>query len=331
MASITDDVLFDDPSTPQAQALDWLTNEDTLYVCPDDPSCQPVQRYALAAFYFGTDGDSWTQCNAPTDFNDPAAITAANDNCARVVTPFQVPNERIGDTSSDAWLTSSNECEWGGIACWGSDTPNLEFCIDQLDFENDGLGGTLVDELGALDSLRFIILEQGQTGGTIPSTYGDLDRLLILDLDFNNVQGPLPDELYNLSSLQQLDLNDNDLTGTISTKIGQLSLLTFFQVDHNPISGTIPSQMGELEQLSKYHRHVLFVKNALHFAHTLFLPLHVIIGIAFLSSTDLTGAMPDEVCANRNTTNPPGNLGVLVSDCAGNTPKVDCSCCSSCA
>lgn len=331
MASITDDVLFDDPSTPQAQALDWLTNEDTLYVCPDDPSCQPVQRYALAAFYFGTDGDSWTQCNAPTDFNDPAAITAANDNCARVVTPFQVPNERIGDTSSDAWLTSSNECEWGGIACWGSDTPNLEFCIDQLDFENDGLGGTLVDELGALDSLRFIILEQGQTGGTIPSTYGDLDRLLILDLDFNNVQGPLPDELYNLSSLQQLDLNDNDLTGTISTKIGQLSLLTFFQVDHNPISGTIPSQMGELEQLSKYHRHVLFVKNALHFAHTLFLPLHVILGIAFLSSTDLTGAMPDEVCANRNTTNPPGNLGVLVSDCAGNIPKVDCSCCSSCA
>jgi len=302
-AAFSNDVLFDDPSTPQAQALDWITNEDTLTVCPGDNSCHPLQRYVLAVFYFATNGGAWDQCNAPSDFNDPAAIEEANNNCDRVVTPFAVPNQRVGDTSSDAWLSPSNECEWGGVACWGADTPNLNLCIDQLDFENDGLAGSLVNELGALDSLRFLILEQGDLTGSIPTTYGLLERLLILDLDFNNVEGQLPNEIYGLTSLQQLDLNDNLLTGTISSLIGQLSLLTFFQIDHNQITGVIPTEMGELEQLR----------------------------IAFLSDTDLFGTMPAEVCANRNNTNPPGNLGVLVSDCAGNPPPVECTCCTSCA
>jgi hypothetical protein len=250
-AAFSNDAFFDDPTTPQAQALDWITNEDTLTVCPSDNSCHPLQRYVLAVFYFATNGGAWDQCNAPSDFNDAAAIEEANNNCDRVVTPFAVPNQRVGDSSSDAWLSPSNECEWGGVACWGADTPNLNLCVDQLDFENDGLAGTLVDELGALDSLRFLILEQGDLTGSIPTTYGLLERLLILDLDFNNMAGQLPDEIYGLSSLQQLDLNDNFFTGTISPLIGQLSLLTFFQIDHNEITGVIPTEMGELEQLSK--------------------------------------------------------------------------------
>ena len=185
------------------------------------------------------------------DFESPIAIAAANNECDRVVTPFAVPNERVGDTSSDAWMLPSNECEWGGVACWGSDTPLLERCIDQLDFENDGIIGTLPNEMGALDSMCFLILEQGGLFGTFPTTFGFLECLLILDLDFNSVEGPLPDELYNLSSLEQLDLNDNEFAGTISSRIGDLSLLTFFQIDHNFFTGTIPVEMGLLEQLSK--------------------------------------------------------------------------------
>lgn len=54
-------------------------------------------------------------------------------------------------------------------------------------------------------------------------------------------------------------------------------------------------------------------------------------GITFLSDNDLTGVMPEEVCALRNNSATPGDLGVLVTDCAGNPPKVNCPCCSSCA
>jgi hypothetical protein len=178
-----------------------------------------VQRYVLAVFYFGTNGDEWAQCSAPEDVTDPASVSASNDACNRVVTSFGVENDRVGSMSSDAWLGPVNECMWGGLACWGVDTPNLNMCLDQLDFENDGLSGVLVPELSVLSSLRFLILEQGSIAGTIPPEYGVLVRLLIMDLDFNEIAGTLPDTIYGLSVLQQLDLNDNQLTGTLSTTI----------------------------------------------------------------------------------------------------------------
>mmetsp|Transcript_37952 Transcript_37952/g.70151 ORF Transcript_37952/g.70151 Transcript_37952/m.70151 type:complete len:485 (+) Transcript_37952:123-1577(+) len=301
LSTISDPDLFDDPSSPQAQALEWITNEDTIepIMCPNQSgegctlngAVNPiVQRYVLAVFYYGTEGESWTNCSE-------------EGVCDRVVTPFGVSNDRVGDTSTENWLSPMNECEWGGIACYGADTPNLNLCIDQLDFEDDGLGGELVSELSVLNTLRFLILEQGTISGPIPTEFGDLNRLLILDMDFNQITGVIPDEIYGLNSLQQLDLNDNEITGSISSNIGDLQFLTFFQVDHNQLSDTIPSEMGDLSNLR----------------------------IAFLSDNDLTGEMPSEVCALRNNTSPPGVLGVLVTDCSGNPPEVDCPCCSSCA
>ena len=372
LSTVSDPALFDDPATPQAQALNWITNEDTIepVLCPNEigegctrgGSVNPlVQRYALAVFYYGTDGDDWEQCSAPDDFSDPASIAVADAACERVVTPFGVANERVGDTSTDAWLGPVNECFWGGVACWGSDTPNLNLCIDQLDFgecrlctccvrfaircahttllssppsaENDGLSGSLVEEVSVLDTLRFLILEQGTISGPIPASFGDLERLLILDMDFNDLSGSIPDEIYGLRSLQQLDLNDNEITGSISPSIGDLEFLTFFQIDHNLLSGTIPTEMGELDNLSKSlsyllgnHAHILCTNHL-----TRIFPFYATTGIAFLSVNDLTGTMPEEVCALRNNTSPPGVLGVLVTDCAGDPPEVECPCCSSCA
>jgi len=103
--------------------------------CSRGGSINPmIQRYVLAVFYFATEGGDWDQCSAPNDLDNPASIAAANNACDRVVTPFGVANDRVGDTSTDAWLGPVNECEWGGVACWGMDTPNLNLCIDQLDF-----------------------------------------------------------------------------------------------------------------------------------------------------------------------------------------------------
>ncbi len=145
MSIYSDPDLFDDPTTPQAQALDWISNEDAIFpvLCPnqDGIGCKlngqmnpMVQRYILAVFYFAMNGNDWSQCSAPDDFESDASVEAANLECERVVTPFGVTNDRVGAESSDAWLTPVNECEWGGVACWGADTPNLNLCLDQLDF-----------------------------------------------------------------------------------------------------------------------------------------------------------------------------------------------------
>jgi len=315
LSSISDPDLFEDPSTPQAQALDWITNDDPIepILCPNQfvSGCTQggnvnpiVQRYVLAAFYFATQGtEGWKQCTAPADFDDEDAIATANEACDRVVYPYVVGNDRLGDTSTDAWLGLSNECEWGGVACWGADTPNLNLCIDQLDFEDVGLSGELITEISVLNSLRFLILEQGTISGPIPAQYGELNRLLILDMDFNNISGDIPEEIYGLDSLEVLDLNYNDITGSISSSIGDLELLIFLQIDHNSLSGAIPSEIGLLKNLR----------------------------FAFLSDNDLTGVMPTEVCELRNNTSPPSLLSVLETDCAGNPPEVTCPCCSSCS
>mmetsp|Transcript_17969 Transcript_17969/g.36120 ORF Transcript_17969/g.36120 Transcript_17969/m.36120 type:complete len:499 (+) Transcript_17969:130-1626(+) len=301
--TVTDAATLDDPSSAQAQALDWIINEDFVdSPCPEDGPCETVQRYIMAAFYFAADGGNWDQCNAANDLSSPESVAIADSQCNRVVTPFPVNNPRIGDTSTASWLSPVDECEWGGLACWGTDDTRRG-CMDQIDFENDGLAGTLISEINNLDQLRFYILEQGNTTGTIPTEYGLFERLLILDMDFNDLTGELPEELFNIGTLQQLDLNDNILTGTLSTAIGQLDSLTFLQIDHNEIEGTIPTEVGLLSLLR----------------------------IGFFNDNDLTGTMPLEVCALRNNTDPPGFLGTLVVDCnPPENPEVECSCCSSC-
>ena len=145
METVSDPATFADQESPQSQALNWITNEDTItpIMCPNQEnigcsrggSINPmIQRYVLAVFYFATEGGDWAQCNAPNNLDDPASVTAADAQCDRVVTPFGVNNDRVGDTSTDAWLGPVNECEWGGVACWGIDTPSLNMCVDQLDF-----------------------------------------------------------------------------------------------------------------------------------------------------------------------------------------------------
>ena len=250
--SVTPVSVLDDPFSSQSLALKWIIEDDVpeTPVCPNVDDCKALERYVMASFYFAAGGGKWDQCNAPNQFT-PAAIARANAACDRVVTPFPVNNPRIGADSTDAWLTPSDTCEWGGLACWGT-TDSRNGCMDQLDFENDGLAGTLISEMSNLDDLRFFILEQGNTTGTLPTEYGLFDRLLIFDMDFNDLTGEIPEELFDLNQLQQLDLNDNNLEGTLSTTIGQLNTLTFVQLDHNFLSGTIPTEMGELNALSKY-------------------------------------------------------------------------------
>jgi len=127
MSTVSDDNLFDVASTPQAQALNWITNEDTIspILCPNQEnigcsrngSINPmIQRYVLAVFYFATEGDDWDQCSAPNNLGSASSIATADANCNRAVTPFGVANDRVGDTSTDAWLGPVNECEWGGLA-----------------------------------------------------------------------------------------------------------------------------------------------------------------------------------------------------------------------
>jgi hypothetical protein len=103
--------------SPQNLAANWLINEDMAFLCPQDPTLS--QRYSMAVFYYSTDGDGWFECNAPSDFSSEEAIAEANADCDIVA---------AGSDGSDAWLTPSSECDWGGASCSGAGF------IERLDF-----------------------------------------------------------------------------------------------------------------------------------------------------------------------------------------------------
>eukprot|EP00934_Nitzschia_sp_Nitz4_P006530 Nitzschia sp. Nitz4//scaffold324_size20210//12723//19246//NITZ4_008699-RA/size20210-processed-gene-0.1-mRNA-1//1//CDS//3329547889//6520//frame0 len=61
--------LFDDPTTPQAQALTWMSEEDLFSAQPESlSSLVLLERYALAVIYFSTSGSNWS---SGTYFLDP--------------------------------------------------------------------------------------------------------------------------------------------------------------------------------------------------------------------------------------------------------------------
>ncbi|KAL7541880.1 hypothetical protein ACHAWF_007040 [Thalassiosira exigua] len=281
---------FDVVNSPQRKALDWIVDDDGRKVCPDDGGL--VQRYALSVFYYSTKGDFWKQCSAPSQFA-PAQIAAANAACT--LTTANATAIFPGDVrGSNAWLTPSSECEWGGISCYGPATPKA-YKVNVVEFENNDLGGALPAELSRLKDLRFLALERGGLAGPIPASYGDLKSLLLMDFDFNELTGQLPSALWKLTGLRQLDLNDNEFTGTLSSDIGKLKQLRFFQIDNNNIEGEIPKALGDIPNLS-------------------------LIG---LSGNDFTGAMPSQVCDLR-----PSPLQTLVVDCG-----LECQipeCCTAC-
>lgn len=238
----------DTPGSPQQLALDWMVNTDPLQVCPQDRNL--IQRYVMAVFYFSTRGDRWTECSSPplrTDFDTTEALAA--EAAANAACNLQVAGV---NASSDAWLTGGNECEWGGVGC------NEDNFITRIEFEQNGIAGTLPFELTRLQTLQNLILEEGILTGTIPSKLGEIRSLEQLDLNFNLLQGPIPDELYNLSNLRVMDLNDNELTGTISSSISDLTRLSFFQIENNGFTGTVPTEMGQLTTLGTQCSCVLY-------------------------------------------------------------------------
>lgn len=132
--TVTDEATLNNQFSSQSLALTWLIEEDAIEppICPNVDNCKARERYLMASFYFASGGGKWDQCNAPFEYT-PAAIRDANAACNRVVTPFPVNNPRIGATSTNAWLTPVDTCEWGGLACWGTDDERSG-CMDQIDF-----------------------------------------------------------------------------------------------------------------------------------------------------------------------------------------------------
>jgi Leucine-rich repeat (LRR) protein len=167
-----------------------------------------------------------------------------------------------------------NSIQWGFMT-------NLE----ELDFSDNSLSGTIPSELLSLSKLRildlgtnsitgklpdfdimptlnFISLQANKLNGTIPKSMGLLASVTHLDLSGNNFVGQIPHELSSLVTLQYLSLsNNNNLDpGQIPTFIGLLTNLRDLSLmSCNRVSSLKPSlfsNMNELELLELDHNRI---------------------------------------------------------------------------
>ena len=158
-----------------------------MTVCPNDTSCHAVQRYVMAILYFSLKGYQWTECSAPKDWECADEASLAESNCNLLPYLHYPDQPRAGCLHTMPWLSSHHECMWGGLACHSEDHPELAWCMDQIEFQNNNVKGIIPDEIASLKHLRFLALEQGETGGTIPSVLGLLHNIEMIDLDHNKV------------------------------------------------------------------------------------------------------------------------------------------------
>ena len=99
-----------------------------------------------------------------------------------------------------------------------------EFTLSDL-----GLSGEIPQEIGTLDSLEFLWLEDNQLTGPIPSEIGNLSKLKYLIMHHNSLSDSIPSEIGNLSNLEILKLDNNQLTGYIPESICDLNIVFNWQ------------------------------------------------------------------------------------------------------
>ena len=200
---------FDDNTSPESLAIEWLTQEDTFHICPDDSNL--FQRYALTLLYFYLGGNSWGECTT--------------QHC-----------------SSFPFLSGVGECWWEGIVCVDGE-------VKEIHLNKRNLTGQIPEMVHLLKPLEILVMDDNQLSGSIPKSLGTLRNLKVVDLDNNMLSGHLPDSLFDASTIQVLDIDSNMLSGTLPTRIGEFRELYFLQLDKNNFEGDIPSELSELSNL----------------------------------------------------------------------------------
>eukprot|EP00545_Synedropsis_sp_CCMP1620_P007559 CAMPEP_0119003380 /NCGR_PEP_ID=MMETSP1176-20130426/527_1 /TAXON_ID=265551 /ORGANISM="Synedropsis recta cf, Strain CCMP1620" /LENGTH=426 /DNA_ID=CAMNT_0006954979 /DNA_START=169 /DNA_END=1449 /DNA_ORIENTATION=+ len=250
----------------QGKAFNWIfESSDGM------ERSQILQRYALAAFYYATNGVETKY----TPVNPPAWVSSVN------------------------WLSDQHECEWQGVQC------SSRMKVNGISMEKNQLTGAipgdlvlLRDHLETLDftsnllymlAPQFSVLEKMEkletilmndnyisTTDGIPSSIGSCSALTKLRLSYNLIGGSLDAQMFRgLSKLTHLEVESNFLTGNIPNAIGNLENLVYLYMrrnsmkfnlnfvktgklknlfalwlDANTITGTLPTQLGELTELA---------------------------------------------------------------------------------
>jgi hypothetical protein len=133
--------------TSENRALRWLAEEDPLQLPVTSTMEDVLERFVLANLYFATNGPEWTN-----QYN---------------------------------FLSAKDVCEWNDGGPAGTDHYGV-FCqegmVYQLNFNQNGLSGTIPEDIGLLSNTREFRIEDNAIVGGIPKSFGLMRELVGLNL-----------------------------------------------------------------------------------------------------------------------------------------------------
>lgn len=212
--------LFEDPTTPEAQALIWLQDEDPLQLDPVDPNnhVRLDQRYALLTLWFNS------------------------------------PNTWFNETN---WL-NDDECTWLGVTCDSANNSTRRELqegtpvVTKLELEGNNIQGQIPVDISLLVDLEILNLGGNALQGSIPSSLTNLESVSTFILNDNSLTGTLDGvDFSQLALLEILDLANNELSGSLPDSLWTVPLIEILVMDGNGFSGSIPASIANLQNLGK--------------------------------------------------------------------------------
>jgi Leucine-rich repeat (LRR) protein len=224
------------PNTPQNLAMRWLNGNERLALYTDEVK---LSRYALAAFYYSTKGDTWSQ-----------------------------KQNWLTDADACLWYSTGRSCDANKeIIALALDNNNVSGSIprdismlsmlNSISLRNNGeaaMTGTLPYELSLLTGLTTVAISNNQMSGGIPTTFGVWTNLEYLELRNNGLAGMLDGTTFasTYPRLTFIDLGGNRFTGPLPASLFGASLttaLTSLRLDSNQFTGDVPSDISKLMNL----------------------------------------------------------------------------------
>ena len=211
-------------------------------------------------------------------------------------------------TDGDNWRLNNDwldpelsECQWIGIGCEAQPASGRKLREDESS-TTASLRGKNANEAKnkqrRTQALVFVVkkvqLFELALSGPLPSEIAILTETKDISCYGNSITGPIPDAIGDIAGLEILQLDGNFMTGTLPSSVFDLTALTKVRLETNEFTGTVPDTISQLSNLVDFR-----VENNM-----------------------LTGEINPDICAN--------DLERLSSDCAGDPPEIECSCCTQC-
>jgi len=215
LLGVTSELSLSTPGSAQNAATCWLLFEDPKKMKASNS--QFLQRYALAVFWFATDGKGHWQVK--TD-----------------------------------WMSGKDECSWYGITCGRSWTgTNL---VREIDLGFNDCHGIIPRELAILTELEDVDLHGNEIQGVIPfAVCAAWKKVKYLRLHMNGLFGQLPSDISKMSSLREISIFGNYFHGAIPKELEKLAKLERLDLYANNFSGNIPSNLGKMKKLRSLDVH----------------------------------------------------------------------------